>query len=539
MTFSSEFIINTPKGPRKIGVGYPCFIVAELSANHGGELSKALEVVEAAAKAGADAIKVQTYTADSLTLNSDKEAFIVKNKDNPEEWKGQTLYSLYEKAYTPWDWHAILKKRAEELGLVFFSTPFSLKDADKLATLDVPMYKVASYEATDIPLLKQVAAKDKPIIMSVGFASEEEIDYSVKVLEDVGCKDLVILHCVTAYSRNPDYHQLNLSTMWDIHHKYNVISGFSDNNGGIKVPIQAAIMGAAIIEKHVVASREDAVLDKNFSIDMEEFAEMVKQIRLAEQISGKVVYGCQNEKEEQNKKYRRSLWAAKEIMEGEIFSSENVRVVRPSIGGLEPKYYELVLGKIAARRIEFAEPITEEDVVDFQIAKNNYVSGISFRKAEEKDCKNLFDWRCDPVTDSFSPGLAPTFEGHKDWFAKSLVNSNREILIIENNDLNSLGTVRFDVMPKHESLIQGKKIVVISININPAFRGRGVGKKSLNLAINYARDNLAVNIIQADIMPDNSVSVKLFKSSGFYQYFKDIDNPNKELLSFLYLCDLE
>lgn len=351
------FTIATPKGERRIGFGEPCFIIAEVSANHQQDKQKAIDIIRASAKAGADAIKLQTYTPDTLTIDSDKEWFMVNNADNPDDWKGQKLYDLYEKAFTPWEWHAELQQVAHDEGLVFFSTPFDTTAIDFLQTLDVPMFKVASYECTDHVLLKALAKTGKPIIMSVGFATVEEIEASMKTLRDNNAGPVVLLYCLTSYLGKPDEQRTNLATIYDIAERFGVDVGFSDNNGGIDIPVISATMGAVAIEKHVVVSHDDDTLDARFSIDPTELADMVKEIRRIEQIKGTAQYGCQTAQEEQNTFFRRSLFVVADMKKGEVFSTENVRSIRPS-NGLDTIHYDDILGKAASEDIERGTPLS-------------------------------------------------------------------------------------------------------------------------------------------------------------------------------------
>lgn len=350
------FTIHTPKGTRIIGDGYPAFIVAEMSSNHQQSYDKAVAIVKAAAEAGADAIKLQTYTPESMTINCDKEWFHVGGGGNPSSWSQETLYSIYQKAFTPWEWHAPLKDLAEKLGLVFFSTPFDHSAVDFLETLNVPLYKISSYEVTHLPLLKKIASTGKPIILSTGFARQEEVELALKTILENGGKDICVLHCVTGYAQEPNPAEINLKTMLDIRDRYRVVCGFSDNYGGIEVPLQAAIMGASIIEKHVVAAVDDNTFDAHFSLDVKQLKQLVQAVRRVETITGRVNYGTQGKAEEYNIRYRRSLFVVEDINRGETFTTKNVRVIRPSFG-LEPKYYEDILGKKANQNIGTGTPL--------------------------------------------------------------------------------------------------------------------------------------------------------------------------------------
>jgi pseudaminic acid synthase len=356
-----------------IGEGQPCFIIAEISGNHHQKYEEAEDLVRAAAEAGADAVKFQTYTPDTITLNSDKEWFVVGGKDQPDSWKQKVLYNLYKTAYTPWEWQPKLKELAESLGLMFFSTPFDDTAVDFLEGIGVGFYKIASYEAVHIPLLKKVAGTKKPVIISVGFASLEETRLAVETLQVNGSGDIVVLHCVTAYSDNPRFEYANLSTIKDLKERFGVLGGFSDNNSGIEIPIIAATVGgASVIEKHFILDRSAGGPDSRFSIEPAEFKEMVERIRKFEktgdsglniseekikQALGKPQYGSASEQEAENAFFRPSLWVKADIKSGEIFSTNNMRVARPSVG-LAPKFYYDILGKRAAKDIEAATPVS-------------------------------------------------------------------------------------------------------------------------------------------------------------------------------------
>lgn len=341
---------------RAVGEGSPTFIIAEVSCNHQQNFDQAVAIIKAAKWAGADAVKLQTFTPDTITLPARTKWFFVDGKDNPDTWKGQTFHDLYQKAYMPWDWQPKLQKVAHELGLIFFSTPFDLTAVDFLETLRVPCYKIAAYESTDIPLLKKVAATGKPVIMSVGFASFPEIEYSVKVLRDHGVRDLALLKCTTSYDSKERFGATNLRTMLDLRERFGCVVGFSDNMGGIEAPVLAATMGGSIIEKHLLLRHDAAIFDDRFSLDKEAFKAMVDRIRAAERLIGGVSYGPQTPQEEHNKRFRRSLFVACDMKKGERFTLENVRDVRPA-DGLETRYLDDVLGKTAAKDIEAGTPL--------------------------------------------------------------------------------------------------------------------------------------------------------------------------------------
>ena len=354
---TKQLTIQTPKGKRVIGSGNPTFIVAEISCNHRQKHNEAVKLVQAAAKAGADAVKFQTYTPDTMTIDSDKSWFVIGGDKNPDSWKKLTFFDIYRKAYTPWDWQPKLKKLAEKLGMVFFSSPFDATAVDFLKKLNVPCYKIASYEATDIPLLKKVAKTKKPVIVSVGFASQKETAEAISTLRKYGSGEIAVLHCLTSYAEQPENAQAHLHTIADIRDRFGVVPGFSDNNGGIKLPVMAVLAGACIVEKHLNLSHHNDSLDVRFSVIPEEFAVMVKKIRQAEKVLGTVHYGPNNDAEKHNRNFRRSIFVTRDIKNGDKFTKENIRVIRPAYG-LAPKYYEKVIGKRASQSIERGEPLS-------------------------------------------------------------------------------------------------------------------------------------------------------------------------------------
>jgi|SRR3989344_5654220 len=344
---------------RKIGVGHPTFVIAEVSCNHHQKYEESVALVKAAKKAGADAVKLQTYTADTMTIDSDKKWFYIGGKDTPGSWKKSNLHALYETAYTPWEWQPKLKQLADKIGITLFSTPFDETAVDFLEKMNVPCFKVASYESTHIPLLKKIARTGKPVIMSIGFADLAEVELSVKTLRDGGVKDLAILHCVTTYTDNPQARYMNLNTIRDVAERFGVVSGFSDNNAGIDQVVDAVVAGANIVEKHLILDRALGGHDARFSIEPQEFKEMVRRIREKEKILGKVHYGPSCEEEKNYKYLRRSIFVVRDMKKGEKFNRKNVRVIRPA-AGLESKYFEEVLGYRAKADIERGTPLSWE-----------------------------------------------------------------------------------------------------------------------------------------------------------------------------------
>lgn len=323
------------------------YIIAELSANHNNDLQLALDTVKAIADTGADAVKVQTYTADSLTLNVDSPLFMAK-KGGP--WEGRHLYDLYTEASLPYEWHETIKEYAESLGLEFFSSPFDKAGVDFLESIKIELYKIASFEITDIPLIRYVASKGKPIIMSTGVAELTDIELAVKTCREVGNNDITLLKCTSEYPAPMD--MANLLTIRNLKETFDVKVGLSDHTLGSTVPIAAVALGAKVVEKHFILDRSLGGPDSSFSMEPKEFADMVKAIRDTEQALGNVSYKVS----EQSKMRRRSLFVSKDIKEGDIFTEENIRSVRPG-QGVHPKYLSQFLGKRAKFNVSAGEPL--------------------------------------------------------------------------------------------------------------------------------------------------------------------------------------
>lgn len=336
-------------GNREIGGNAPAYIIAEMSANHAGSIKNAKKIIHAAKAAGADCIKIQTYTADTLTIDCDKPYFQV----GAGTWDGENLYKLYEKAFTPWEWQAELKKEAESIGLDFFSTPFDKSSVDFLEEMGIGFYKIASFEIVDIPLIKYVASKGKPIIMSTGMASLAEIEDAVNAMKSQGNNQLALLRCASAYPAITD--EMNLMTMKNMAEVFDVPVGLSDHSMGSVGAVTAVAMGAKIIEKHFCLDRAIENPDSSFSMNPEEFSQMVKDVRQAEKAIGKVCYGA-SEQEKNSMVFRRSIFCVKDIEPGEVLTEENIRVIRPGYG-MAPKYYEEILGQVALQKIERGTPM--------------------------------------------------------------------------------------------------------------------------------------------------------------------------------------
>jgi len=326
-----------------------CLIVAEISANHGQSFKRAVALIKKAKEAGADAVKFQCYTPDSLTINCDNEYFRIKHP----KWGGQTLYQLYQKAYTPWDWFKKLKKIAEDLGLVFFATAFDKKSVDFLEELDVPIHKIASFELVDLPLIEYIAKTKKPLILSTGMATLKEIKEAVETAKKAGAKDIILLKCVSSYPARPE--EMNLRTIPDMAKRFNLPVGLSDHTIGVATSIAAVCLGAKLVEKHFCLSRKIETPDSFFSLEPKEFKLLVENIRIVEKALGKVHYGL-TEEEKRSRVFRRSLFIIKDVKKNEKFTEENIKSIRPSFG-LPPKYLYEVIGKKAKKNIKKGTPL--------------------------------------------------------------------------------------------------------------------------------------------------------------------------------------
>ena len=328
-----------------IGKNSPPFVIAEMSGNHNQSLERALEIVEAAAKTGANALKIQTYTPDTMTLDLDEREFHIS--DPKSLWAGTSLYKLYGQAYTPWEWHEAIFKRAKELGIIAFSTPFDATSVDFLESLDVPCYKIASFENTDLPLIRKVAATGKPMIISTGMASIAELDDTVRAARQAGCKDLVLLKCTSTYPATAD--NTNILTIPHMRELFGCEVGLSDHTMGVGVSVASVALGATVIEKHFTLNRADGGVDSSFSMEPAEMAQLVVETERAWQSLGQVSYGA-TAAEEKSIVFRRSLYVVKDLQAGETLTAENLRAIRPGLG-LPTKYLEQVLGKTVRQSV--------------------------------------------------------------------------------------------------------------------------------------------------------------------------------------------
>lgn len=345
------FRLETLIGERKVGPSHPPFVIAEMSGNHNQSLERALEIVEAAAKAGAHALKIQTYTADTMTLDLAEGEFFIS--DRGSLWQGKSLHKLYREAYTPWEWHKPIFERCRELGMIGFSTPFDETAVDFLEELGVPCYKIASFENTDLPLIRKVAATGKPVIVSSGMATVAELDEAVRTAREAGCRDLVLLKCTSSYPATPE--NSNILTIPHLSELFQCEVGLSDHTPGIGVAVASVALGAVVVEKHFTLRRADGGVDAAFSLEPEEFRNLVMEIERAWLSLGKISYGP-SEGEKASLQYRRSLYIAQDMKAGEVFTKDNLRIIRPGLG-LPPKHFDMLLGKKVGRDVKRGTPV--------------------------------------------------------------------------------------------------------------------------------------------------------------------------------------
>jgi len=341
---------------RLLGDKQPPFIVAEMSGNHNQSLDKALAIVDAAADAGVHALKLQTYTADTLTVDVDTGSFSIRDPNSP--WNGKTLYDLYQLAYTPWEWHEAIFKHCRKLGLIAFSSPFDESAVEFLETLNVPAYKIASFENNHLPLIRKAASTGKPLIISIGMATEEEINEAVTTARDSGCKELMLLKCTAAYPATCE--DSNLLTIPHLRDSFGVQVGLSDHTIGIGVSVASVALGATMIEKHFTLSRKENGVDSSFSMEPDEMKMLVKETYAAWQALGQVNYGS-TKNEEASRIFRRSIYVVEDVKKGNSFMKENLRIIRPG-DGLHPRHYEEVLHRKATCDIPKGTPMSWENV---------------------------------------------------------------------------------------------------------------------------------------------------------------------------------
>jgi pseudaminic acid synthase len=480
----------------KVGDDAPVLIVAELSANHGNKLEVALRTIEAAAKAGADAIKLQTYTPDTLTLASSEPPFVVTT-DNA--WSGRTLHDLYAEAMTPWTWHAELMEAAKSHGLVCFSTPFDPTAVAFLEGLHVPCYKIASFELNDLPLVETVARTGKPVIMSTGMASLEDIERAVRVCRENGNERLALLRCVSCYpAQAEDVHLGSFERL----RAFGAVLGLSDHTRDHTVAIASVALGAKIVEKHFIVDRSIGGPDAFFSLEPAEFHSLVDDIRRTEAALGAPRFGP-SASERPSFAFRRSLFVTAPVRAGETLTADNVRSIHPG-RGLAPRHLPEVLGRVAARDLTFASPLTWDMVGGLRP-----VPSVSLRPATRADSADLLAWRNDPLTRgmSISSGEVSN-EEHEQWLERSLEVDDRRLFVAEYEG-RLAGVVRLD-LAAHATW-------EVSITVAPSERGRGLALAMLRSAEDAARGLGALRLL-AVIRPGNKPSLKVFKAAGYYGF---------------------
>lgn len=340
---------------RKIGLDYPPYIIAELSANHNGSIDRALQSIEAAKNAGADAVKIQSYTAETITIKCETDDFMIRDGGL---WDGYSLHELYKWAETPFSWHEALFEKARKIGITLFSTPFDHTAVDLLESLSTPAYKIASFELVDVPLIRRVAQTGKPMIMSTGMANEEEISLAVKTAKENGCDQLCLLHCISSYPAPVE--QSNLKTIIDLTERFDVITGLSDHSEGTVVSVASVALGASVIEKHFKLDDDEKGPDSAFSLTDKELKNLCEETKTAWKALGKAGYELKPA-EEQNQQFRRSLYFVEDIKKGDVITEENMRSIRPGFG-LSPKYYDDIIGEAVNRNISRGTPVSLQDI---------------------------------------------------------------------------------------------------------------------------------------------------------------------------------
>jgi pseudaminic acid synthase len=480
-----------------VGAGHPVFLVAELSANHAGKKDLALKTIEAAARAGANAIKIQTYTPDTLTLKSEAAPFIVRTSN---EWAGRTLHDLYAEAMTPWEWHADLKACAEACGIPLFSTPFDATATEFLEQLGVPAHKVASFEIVDLPLVEHVARRGKPVILSTGMASLAEIEAAVATCRAAGNDRIALLRCVSSYPARPE--AMNLQS-FEVLRAFGTVLGLSDHTRDHTVAIASVALGASIIEKHVTLDRALGGPDAFFSLEPSEFSAMARAVRDAESALGRPRFGA-SAGERASLAFRRSLFVARPLEPGAVLTADDVRSVRPA-HGLRPEHLPVVLGRTAARAVDAGTPLAWD-----MIGATPEREKVEFRPATLDEAALLLAWRNDPETrrQSVSPHVVSGAE-HRAWLENALSPGTQRQLFIASAGQKDVGVVRLDQSASgaHE----------ISITVAPEARGLGLASAILVAAEAPARA-AGATLLVARIRAGNHASIAAFKKAGYYSF---------------------
>ncbi|MGN0431371.1 MAG: pseudaminic acid synthase [Lachnospiraceae bacterium] len=475
---------------RLIGEGQPAYIIAEMSANHAGSIERAKEIIRMAKECGADCVKIQTYTADTITIDCDNKYFHIDNGT----WEGENLYGLYSKAYTPWEWQKELKEEADRVGIDFFSTPFDKTAVDFLEEIGMEFYKIASFELTDIPLIRYVAQKGKPMILSTGMAAYEEIEEAVDTIRATGNEQIALLRCASAYPAISD--EMNLATMLDMSKAFDVPTGLSDHSMGGLAAAAAVAMGGCIIEKHICLSRDIENPDSSFSMEPEEFAAMVRDIRQVEKARGSVRYGVTNQ-EKENIVFRQSVFAVKDIAAGEALTEENIRVIRPGYG-LHPREYDHVLGKVCLEDVKRGTPLRADMVADY----------LTLKEAKPGQAELVFGWANEEETRKQSFTSKPiSWETHEKWYRDSLRGDKRKLFIAYHGD-TPVGLFRLDFSDTDEA--------EVSYSVAKNYRHRGYGTEIIRAGEELVKESFdTIKILAARVKPENTASRKIFKELGY------------------------
>ncbi len=494
---------------RLIGEGQPAYIIAEMSANHAGSIERAKEIIHVAKDCGADCVKIQTYTADTITIDCDNEYFFIDNGT----WEGENLYKLYGKAYTPWEWQKELKEEADKVGIDFFSTPFDKTAVDFLEEIGIEFYKIASFELTDIPLILYVAEKGKPMILSTGMASYEEIAEAVETIRATGNEQFALLRCASAYPAISD--EMNLATMLDMSNEFNVPTGLSDHSMGGLAAAAAVAMGGSIIEKHICMGRDIENPDSSFSMEPEEFAAMVRDIRQVEKAKGVVRYGA-TEQEKKSLQFRQSVFVVKDIAAGETFTEENIRVIRPGYG-LHPREYDHVLGKICVEDLKRGTPLRADMVAEY----------LTLNEAKPEQAELVYEWANDEETrkQSFTTEPIP-WETHERWYKDSLTGEKRKLFVAYYGAV-PVGLFRID--------FNGDGEAEISYSVAKKYRRRGYGAEIIRAGEKMVKDTYAeIKTLVAKVKPENEASRRIFAGLGYAECVARENADVQEIIAVVY-----
>jgi len=482
------------------------YFIAEMSANHAGCLKNALDIVSAAKEAGADCIKIQTYTADTMTINCDNEYFRIKGG----LWDNYNLYKLYQEAYTPWEWQSEIKAQADKIGIDFLSTPFDKTSVDFLENLGIEAYKIASFELTDLPLIDHVASKGKPIIMSCGMATINEIEEAVLTAKKRGNDKIILLKCCSEYPAS--FSDMNLSVISDMQKRFELPVGLSDHSMGSLASIVASSFGACVIEKHFCLSRAIKNPDSEFSMEPDEFKAMVTDVKNAIKIKGEPGYTL-TEKEKKNLVFRRSIFAVKDIKKGEKFTKENIRCIRPSYG-VKPKYYNEILNKEAAGEIKFGEPINWF-MVSGNLKNAKFESSrLIYNGITENDSDDIVKWRSDFENAKFFINSEPlNMQTHLSWFKSYKINNERYDFTIScknSEEPKKIGVVSIGEI----NYIEGSASLGYLIG-EKDYRGRGYTIEAVNQLIKICFEILFLKKIYIVSRIDNPASIAIAVKTGF------------------------